>query len=408
MNVLFLTIAWPQKGKRNLYSDLIDEFVQNGHDVTVVTSQERRTGKDSSFEVEQGIEVLRIKTGNISKTNPLEKSISLLLLGWQLKRGINKHLGDADFDLILFNTPPITLSGLIDYLKDKYQSSVYLLLKDIWPYGFADFGLIKKGGWIYNYFRKHEKKLYELSDVIGCMSPKGVEFVENLYPDLANSGTTVEVCPNSAKLQNGTATKKPADNSIRTKFGIPEDATVFIFSGNIALGHGIDFLSDAVKDLRDYEKAFFLIGGGGTYFDRVKETLGNENVPNALVYSYLPQDEYEALISICDVGLILLDHQYSYPQFPSRLLSYLQNQMAVLCAVNEETDIGEIVQEHGAGLEIRHGDIDGFTKAVKYLSENRQELQSMGKNAYSLLESKYQTSYSYQTIIKHFERELQT
>lgn len=400
MKIFFLTISWPPKGKRNLYSDLIDEFIQNGHKVTVVTSQERRTAKPSSFEDENGIQVLRIKAGNISKTNPLEKSISLLLLGWQLKRGINKHLADEEFDLILFNTPPITLSGLINFLKDKYQSSVYLLLKDIWPYGFVDFGLIKRGGWIYNYFRKHEKKLYELSDFIGCMSPKGVEFVNKLYPNLSN--TTVEVCPNSAKLPNGAPHKTSENDNIRDKFGIPEDATVFIFSGNIALGHGIDFLSNAVLNLRDYESAFFLIGGAGTYFDRVKETLENENVSNAMVYSYLAQDEYEALVSICDVGLILLDHQYSYPQFPSRLLSYLQNRMAVLCAVNEETDIGEIVEEHGAGLEIRHGDNDGFTDAVKYLSENRQEIQKMGKNAFALLEGEYQTSHSYQTIIKHF------
>lgn len=401
MNILFVTVAWPGKGKKNLYTDLMHTFKDHGHSVYVLASQPKRTGEPTAYEKENGIYVLRVRTGNISKTGPLEKSLSLLLLGWQFKLGVRKYLIEKNFDLIVFNTPPVTLSGFLKYLKKSFNCPIYLLLKDMWPYGFVDNGLINENGIIYNYFKKHEERLYEISDNIGCMSPAGVDFVLNKYPEM-NPGK-VEVCPNSIKIESEQQNRvRKSSLQVRNKYGIPMDATVFIFSGNLGLGHGLDFLTDAIFELRDYEKAFFLIGGAGTHFSKVKANLDKEKPANAMIYSYLPQDDYNELIATCDVGLILLSNKYSYPQFPSRLLSYLESKMAVLCSVNEETDIGEIVEESGAGLNTLHGDLKEFTRCVRSLSENSETVISMGNKGYGLLREKYDVQFSYQKILSHF------
>ena len=121
-----------------------------------------------------------------------------------------------------------------------------------------------------------------------------------------------------------------------------------------------------------------------------------------MLYSYLPDDEYRDLIATCDVGLILLDHKYSYPQFPSRLLSYLENKMAVLCAVTEETDIGEIIEKSGSGLNTMHGDVDAFKAAVRRISENKPHTKLMGANGFNLLKDRYNVERSSQIIMKHF------
>ncbi|MDZ7693165.1 MAG: hypothetical protein U5K69_18935 [Balneolaceae bacterium] len=184
MNILFVTICWPDEGRSNLYTDLIHEFRDNGHEMYVVSNNQRRTGKSSSYKIEKGVNVLRVKTGNISKTNYIEKGLSLLLLNFQFKRKIKEYWSDKNFDLILFNTPPITMSGLLSDLKYNYSSKIYLLLKDIWPYGFVDLEAIQENGIIWKYFRRHEKKIYGISDYIGCMSPKNVDFVLKKNPQL--------------------------------------------------------------------------------------------------------------------------------------------------------------------------------------------------------------------------------
>ncbi len=74
MNVLFISIAWPAPGNRNLYSDLMDEFVLHGHRVHVAaTRYDNEEGGDELIE-ENGIKVLRIHSGKIMKTSYLKKA----------------------------------------------------------------------------------------------------------------------------------------------------------------------------------------------------------------------------------------------------------------------------------------------------------------------------------------------
>ena len=44
------------------------------------------------------------------------------------------------------------------------------------------------------------------------------------------------------------------------------------------------------------------------------------------------KEDYELMISACDVGLIFLDHRFTIPNFPSRLLAYMQAGLPVLQA----------------------------------------------------------------------------
>ena len=398
MNVLFITIAWPAEGNQNLYTDLMHTFRDEGHRVMVACSAQKREDLPTSIQEEEGMEVLRIRTGNLSKTGQIEKSISLLRLNGQFRRAIGKYLSERSFDLILFNTPPITMSPLLNGLKRKFDSPLYLLLKDIWPYGFADLGAMKKGGLAWRYFKHHERRMYNIADYIGCMSPAGVKFIIGQYPGLA--AEKVEVCPNSTKLPEK---KMEPNQAIRQKYGIPAGAAVFLFSGNLGKGHGLGFLTDAIERLNAYEKAFFLIGGAGTHFESIKVAFNKSKPKNALLYSYLPKEDFEQLLGICDVGLILLDSCYTYPQFPSRLLAYMKSEMAILCAVNRETDIGDIVEEAGAGAQVLHGDSQAFIKWVKELAEKREVTNQMGQKSLQLLKDRYTVEHSYNVIMRHFE-----
>ena len=291
MNIIFVTIAWPQTGSTNLYSDLLGEFVKKGHNVFVLHGAGRQQKIKSIYYKENEINVLRVKTGNIAKTRPLIKFISLLTLGFKLKNAYDRYYPKIEFDLVLFATPPITLSNFLKKIKKKHKAKFYLLLKDIWPYGFADLGVIKRNGLIWRFFRCHEKRIYRIADHIGCMSPMGVDFVLNKNPKIPKD--KVEVCPNAIKIP----TQNPKKNKqIRKKYHIPSDSTVFLFSGNIGKGHGVEFLAKNIIFLSHYKKAFFLIGGAGMYFNKIKNILEKANLTNAFIYSHLPQKDFEELI----------------------------------------------------------------------------------------------------------------
>lgn len=397
MNILFITIAWPSPSEKNLYTDLMDEFVLNGHKVYVAGTHNNEELTKDGLKNENGIEVLRINSGNIRKSSYFRKAVSLFFLGRHFLHAVNRYLTDIDFDLLIAPTPPITLSRLFKKLKKKYNSPFYLLLKDIWPQGSVDLKVIRKYGIPWIYLRSHETRLYRVADYIGCMSPLGVKYILSKNKFIPEN--KVEVCPNSIRPVNDIPEIK--SGTIRDKYNIPQDACVFIFSGNLGVGHGLHFLAEAIKLLSDYSKAFFLIGGSGTHYQYLKKRFAEFVPRNAFLYSWLPRDDFEQIMGTSDVGLILL-YRYTSPQFPSRLLSYLEYSKPVLCAVNEATDIGTTVEKNNCGRSVMHGDLESFVDAIKYFSENINVIREMGENGRKLLMNNYTVTHSYEIIMSHF------
>jgi glycosyltransferase involved in cell wall biosynthesis len=397
MNVLFISIAWPSPGEKNLYTDLMDEFVINGHTVCVIGTHNSDKNKEDELTVESGIRVLRIVSGKIRKTSHLRKAVSLLTLNRRILSAIKKNLGGERFDLIIGPTPSVTLSSLYRKLKMMYNAPFYLLLKDIWPQGSVDLKVLRKYGLPWIYLRSHEKRTYKTADYIGCMSQMGVDYLYSKNKYLSYS--KIEVCPNCIRPSS----EIPESNSgaIRSKYSIPEDACVFIFSGNLGIGHGLEFLMEAIKQLSGYKKAFFVIGGAGTQLKYLKEKMKEFSYKNLFLYDWLPREDFSGILAASDVGLILL-YSYTVPQFPSRLLSYLDYSKPVLCAANNYTDMGRIIEDSGCGRSIMHGSMEQFIEAVKYFSENENERRKMGECGYKLLVRNYTAKHGYEIITNHF------
>jgi len=395
MKILFVTIAWPEKGDSNLYTDLMDEFILNGHDVFVVCADEKTSKSHQS--TENNINVLRVGTSRVRKVNKIKKAIALFSMGSKLEKALLNTWPEKSFDLIISHSPPVTLSGLFRSLKKRYNARLYYLLKDIWPQGPADLGLISDRGPVFRYFRMQEKRMYRTADFIGCMSEMNVEYI--LRKDQFLDAEKVEVCPNSIKPRSLQLENSRAET--RKKFNIPEGHTVFLFSGNIGKAHGLEFYIEAIESVKDIERAYFLIGGSGQYFNYVVKEIKRRGLQNIGYYKRLPAGEFDQLLLACDVGVVLLNSKYTVPQFPSRLLAYLEARLPVFCSVNEATDIGTIVESSGCGITTLHGDLKAFRRAVDFFSKpkNRQAVESMRVNSETLLSTRYTTTHSYEIIM---------
>jgi glycosyltransferase involved in cell wall biosynthesis len=397
MNILFITIAWPDTGDRNLYTDLMDEFVMHGHEVFVLAPGYTEKISGSELKVENSIRVIRISSGKIRKASHFRKFYSLLTLNGKILKAVKKHIQNDKFDLIIAPTPPVTLSFLFRKLKKRYRAPFYLLLKDIWPQGSVDLQVLRKYNFPWMYLRSHEIRTYRTADFIGCMSPLGVSYI--LSKNRFLSPGKVEVCPNCIRPDNGLPDEK--NRNIRLKYGIPEDACVFLFSGNLGIGHGLGFVIEAIKALSDYTKAFFVIGGSGTQFQFLQNSLAAIPRKNVFLYEWLPRKDFNQILAASDVGLIFL-YRYTVPQFPSRLLSYLEYSKPVLCAITKGTDIGSVVENAGCGKSLLHGNLHDFVKAIRFFSENKTERLHMGNNARKLLMNRYTVSHGYKIIMDHF------
>ncbi|MBN2167177.1 MAG: glycosyltransferase family 4 protein [Marinilabiliaceae bacterium] len=396
MKILFVSIAWPATGINNLYTNLMDEFVRNGHQVFVVGTRED-VGGEEELVIENQIRIVRVSSGKIRKASYLTKFRSLFFLGGKIRKAVIRHYGNEKIDLIIGPTPPITLSFMYKKLKKRFDAPFYLLLKDIWPQGSVDLQVFKRYSVPWMFFRLHEIRIYKTADYIGTMSELGVKYI--LSHNRFLNPVKVEVCPNSIKPIDEESINTNCD--IRQKYNIPSDACVFLFSGNLGPGHGLHFFVDAIKALSDYDKAYFVIGGSGTYYKYLDDRFKEFSPKNALLYSWLPREDYEQIVATSNVGLIFL-YRYTSPQYPSRLLSYLEYSKPVLCAVNAFTDIGTIVEKYECGKSVEHGNLNDFIDVIKFFCENANLRKSMGEKGRKLLMNKYTVGHCYDIIMKHF------
>lgn len=402
MNLLFLTISHLYDlAESDMYADLMREFVKNNHSVYIVAPFERRAGKETRLYESGGAHILGVKILNIQKTNIIEKGICTLLIEYQYMNAIKKYLGDVRFDVVTYSTPPITFNKVIEWAKKEHGAKTYLQLKDIFPQNAVDIGMMSKTGVkgiLYKMFRKMEVRMYELSDYIGCMSPANVDYVLKHNPSVPKE--KVHINPNCLQNPAESGVSLSRDRSVLEQYGIPRNKKIFIYGGNLGKPQGLDFLLEVIGNHKDDKRLFFVVVGNGTEYEKIADSFEINQPKNAKLIQRLPIAKYDALVRGCDVGMIFLDKRFTIPNFPSRVLSYMEYSMPVIIATDVNSDMGPIAEDNGYGLWSESGDIEAFNKNVDKLLEDGV-MEKMGKKGFAFLIDNYTIDKSYKIIIDY-------
>lgn len=400
MNILFLTLVqFESLQERNIYTDLLREFTKHGHRVYVISPVEKRQNRETHLNKEENAAILRLKIGNTQKTNIIEKGISTIMIEPTFKKAIRENFSGVKFDLVLYSTPPITLVSAVEYVKKRDGAKTYLLLKDIFPQNAVDIGLMSTSGLkglLYMHFRNQEKKLYRISDRIGCMSPANARYVIEHNPEV--DPRIVEVCPNSIEVIDKSV-DDDTRKKIRQKYGIPIEKKVFVYGGNLGKPQGVPFLIECLKQCKDLKDAFFLIVGDGTEYHLLQEYTESSKQQNLKLMQRLPKEDYDTMVGACDVGLIFLDHRFTIPNFPSRLLSYMQAKLPVLACTDPHTDIGKVIRDGGFGWWCESDDAETFKELAMEISIDKNIDEMYGEKAYTVLLEKYAVKDAYKVVI---------
>lgn len=402
MNILFLTlIDFNTIDEPGIYQDLLREFANHGHKVFAISPVERRKNQETKLLETDKATILKLKIGNTQKTNIIEKGISTISIEPLLIAAIKKYFSDVKFDLVIYSTPPITFCNAIEFVKKRDGAKTYLLLKDIFPQNAVDLGMMSKSGikgLIYRVFRKKEKKLYRISDYIGCMSQANVDYVLKHNPDI--NPEKVEICSNSVEVVDMSVDEKTRDE-IRRKYDIPLDKKIFVYGGNLGKPQGIDFMIECLKSQEKNDAVFFLIVGDGTEYGKIETYVQRNKPTNVKLMKRLSKEDYDKLVGACDIGMIFLDYRFTIPNFPSRLLSYMQAKIPVLAVTDPNTDIGNVCVDNGFGWWCESNQVKAFHKVVEEAVQS--DLRAMGETGFKYLEDNYSSETAYQIIMRHLK-----
>ena len=384
MNIIFLTLLdFSSYREHNIYCDLLREFINNGHEVYCISPAEKKTGIQTHFE-ENG-HLLKLRIGNIQKTNIIEKGVSTIMIELQFVSAIKKYFGNVKFNLVLYSTPPITIANAVNYIKSRDGAKTYLMLKDIFPQNAVDLGMMHTNGlagMVYKYFRNKEKKLYKISDYIGCMSQANVDYVLTHNPEIPVE--RMNICPNSIEIQDMRLTVHEREN-IRDRYDIPQDKKVFVYGGNLGKPQGIPFVIQCLSSQAENKDVYFIIVGDGTEYGKMETYFRETHPKNMRLMKRLPKNDFDRMIAACDVGMIFLDHQFTIPNFPSRLLAYMQAGLPVLACTDTNSDIGKVITEGYFGWWCVSTDSQEFSKCINKIMNANTKIY--GDNSYKYLKS---------------------
>lgn len=399
MNILFLSLLDINGfDDENIYMDLLNELIKKNINVFIVSPSERRKKESTHVITNKNSKILKVKTGNIQKTNIVEKGISTLLIEFQYKKAIKKYFKHIKFDLVLYATPPITFCNVIKYIKEKDNAKAYLMLKDIFPQNAVDLKMFSKNSIIYKYFRKKEMNLYKLSNTIGCMSPKNKKYI--LEHNTYLNSNKIEVFPNCITPKKENLRNLELNKKYRKKYNIPINSKVFMYGGNLGKPQGISFVLECLNEVKNIKDTFFVICGSGTEYKKLENFKLNSNMKNLLLLPGLPKSEYTNFLNIADVGLIFLDYNFTIPNFPSRMLSYMEKGIPILSCTDTNTDIGDIIESNNFGWKCYSNNSINLKLLIKKIKElDKDEIIKKGMNSLKYLTENYTCNNNINKII---------
>ena len=380
------------KSSAKLMHDLAQELKLNGHDVSIITMSET-IEQDFNITIEDGIKVLRVKSGKINGANKFQRTINEMRISSIIWNKGQPFFKNNSCDLVIWYSPTIFFSSLVLNIKKKYKAKSYLILRDIFPQWALDTGILKKGV-IFNYFRKKELQQYHAADIIGVQSPANLKYFKRIALDVRYK---IEVLYNWTKLNENIVNT----TNFRIQFNLL-DKVVFFYGGNIGQAQDMDNIINLAYQLRNENRAHFLIVGDGSEVFRLKKLIFDLKITNINIIDAVEQTVYLSMLSEFDIGLISLDKNFKTPNFPGKMLGYLYFYKPILASINFDNDLQEILQEYNAGLVSINGDNAQLLNNALYLINNPDVRKKMGTDGRLLLENLFSVSNAAKQILSHF------
>ena len=232
------------------------------------------------------------------------------------------------------------------------------------------------------------------------MSRANVDYVLKHNPEVERN--KVEICPNCIEVSS--QVKKLDSKEIaklKKKYGIPQGKKIFVYGGNLGRPQGIGFIIECIKRIEHEKGIYIIIIGSGTEYARLEEAIQKKSLKNTKLYAALPKEDYDAFLQLCDVGLIFLDFRFTIPNFPSRLLAYMDKQLPVMAIVDDVTDVGKVIEDGGFGWSCQSKNVEDVIETFVKIA-NEKELSIYGQRALLFLQDNYSVDVAYSAIMKHF------
>ena len=369
--------TFPQQPGGTRSYDLSRKFIENGIDVTVITTASKIKDLDNTkknrwiFLEREDIKLWVLNCSYNQKMSIPRRMMSFVKFMWFSSIKAIK----INTDLLLATSTPLTVA-VPALIKKLFHRTPYIFeARDIWPEGPIKLGYIKNGlsikvlYWV-------EKLIYKHATFVVVLS-SGMK--DNIETRLKNKAPQMTVIPNISEIQ------RFADTSNKYELGINLDnKKVILYAGTMGPVNKIIYVAELAKLLDNIgcNDIVFLIVGEGNQKAAIIKYCQENDILNKNIYfaGNVPKNTLPYLYSMVTMGSsFVLDNEIKWHNSANKFFDTLAAGKPIL--INHKGWQAELIESKNCGYVlpacITHKDVSKF---VDYI-HNEELLTEHGQNA---------------------------
>lgn len=356
-------------------TDICEEFVHRGHEVTVITGVpnypmgEIYPGYENcagTTEEKNGVKIIHCKTIPRGK-DTIHRLLNYFSYPINACKVTAKLPGDYDVVFVNQLSPVMMAWPAIKYAKRNHKKIVMYCL-DLWPASLVAGGM--SSGIIYKFFGWLSGRIYRKMDVILNTS--------KLFADYQVKQFGID----NAKIKH---LPQYAEGIFEHVGFVDNEYIDLMFAGNIGAAQSLETVIKAAKEVKNDRVRWHIVGDGQD-LERIKEmATGMENV---IFYGRKPLEEMPKYYAMADAMLVTLmrDPVISLT-LPGKVQTYMAAGKPIIAAADGETQF--VVKDAECGYAVGAEDDLGLAVAVEKFAEDNAK-KKMGMNARAYFEQHYQ------------------
>lgn len=330
-----------------------------------------------------GVEILRVRHTRLGKhsflgriTNFITFTIAALLRClWLPHRP----------DLVVTETDPFFLPGVGLFLKFWSRCRFVAYLQDLYPDVAVAVGKVREG-WITRCLRWCLVAAYRRADAVIVLG-------EDMRQRCIANGVPAEkihVLPNW--VDTSLIQPPQGENRFRKEQQL-EGKFVVMYSGNMGVGHLLEPLLQAARELRSHAEIEFVFIGEGQQKAELQRIAAAEQLTNIRFLPYQPREFLAQSLSAANLQVVSMRPEVVGCLMPSKLYGVLAAGVPALVLAPADCELSRIVREQELGIVCSTDEATPLTArlvaSILELSQHPERQRQAGENARRLAVAEY-------------------
>ncbi|MDG1279214.1 MAG: glycosyltransferase family 4 protein [Algoriphagus sp.] len=271
--------------------------------------------------------------------------------------------------LFLVSNPPFT--ALIPlFCKNSFDILVY----DIYPDAFVEFGYFKKDSWIIKIWESINIKVYQkarkISTITDGMQERLTKYVTN---------DKVNVVP----IWTDNSFLKPipkSENSFLKTHQI-EDNFIVMYSGNMGKAHPVEILVHLANHFQINTNIFFLLIGGGDKYKYLEASISKKKLRNIKIMPWQDANLLPFTLSGADLALVTVGNEASGLSIPSKTYNLMSVGTPILCVAPKESALSNLVEVEKIGVVFQENELQNMIQFIDGILSDKNQLMAFRMKA---------------------------